>query len=78
MQIEIFSDGGDFCVRLPGSPMVVRWFRRAGTWMNVREKLSGQARKVEFGDLPDDLREEILAFVARAEAMGNQIWKSQN
>ena len=78
MRIEIFSDGESFYVRPPGSPAAVRWFRRDEGWASVREKPPGRAREVEFAELPDDLKEEILAFVARAEAMGSPIWKSQN
>lgn len=78
MNIEIFAGEGDFYIRLPGGSMALRWFCEAGNWINAKEKPPDRAQRVEFGDLPGELREEILAFVARAEAMGNQIWDSQN
>jgi len=78
MNIEIFAGEGDFYIRLLGSPGVVRWFREEESWGQVKAPLPDGARKVAFGELPNELREEVLAFVARAEAMGNQIWSSQN
>lgn len=78
MNIEIFAGEGDFYIRLPGSPMALHWFCEEGNWVNAKEKLPDSAQRAEFGQLPDELREEILAFMARAAAMGNHIWEAQN
>ncbi len=73
MKIEIFAgEGGEFYIRPPGSSGALRWFCSEGSWFNAREQLPDGARKAEFGELPEALREEILAFAARAETMGNQ------
>jgi len=79
MKINIFAGEEEvFYIRPPGSSGALRWFCREGRWLNAREKLPEGARKVEFSELPDALREEILAFAARAETMGNQVWSEGN
>lgn len=79
MKIEIFAgEGGEFYIRPPGSSGALRWFCSEGSWFNAREQLPDGARKAEFGELPEALREEILAFAARAETMGNQVWSGDN
>ena len=78
MKIEIFAEGEDFFIRLPGGAGALRWFCRDGSWLNERASLPGKSRPVKISDLPGDLLEEVLAFIARAEVMGNQIWSSQN
>ena len=78
MKVEIFAAGEEFFIRLPGGAGALRWFCRDGRWLNERGGVPDEARAVEIGDLPGDLLEEVLAFITRAEAMGNQIWSSQN
>lgn len=79
MEIEIFAgEEADFFTRFPGRPEVLRWFRQEGNWLNVRERLPAGARPVAFGALPAELQEEILALVARLEAVGGLLWSSPN
>lgn len=78
MKIEIFTEGEAFFIRLPGGAGALRWFCQDGRWLNERARVPGGSRPVEMGDLPGELLEEVLAFIARAEVMGNQIWSSQN
>jgi len=79
MKIEIFAGEEEaFYIRLPGSSGALRWFCREGSWFNAREQLPKGVRKAEFTELPEALREEILAFAARAETMGNQVWSEGN
>jgi len=79
MKIEIFAgEEEEFYIRMPGSAGALRWFCCEGSWLNAREKLPKGARKAEFFELPETLREEILAFAARAEVMGNQAWSAEN
>jgi hypothetical protein len=78
MEIEIFTGADGFFVRLPGKPVVLRWFRQGEGWGSAREELPAQVRKIGFGELPVELQEEILAFAARAEAIGGPVWGSPN
>ncbi|MBT4613390.1 MAG: hypothetical protein HOM68_19580 [Gemmatimonadetes bacterium] len=47
------------------------WRREADRWVSAPAALPSGAQKVTVQELPDDLREELLAFVARAQAMGS-------
>ena len=79
MRIEIYSGQGDeYYIRLPGSAGALRWQRQEDCWTSQRGALPDDAQRLEFGRLPQDLQEEVLAFVTRAEAMGNQIWSAMN
>ena len=78
MKIELFAAEEDFFIRLPGGAGALRWFCRQGRWLNERASVPAGARLAKIDDLPGDLLEEVLAFITRAEAMGNQIWGSQN
>lgn len=76
--LEIYDAGGDYYLRLAGSTGALRWSCRDGDWRAAPEKLPAGLQRVELPDLPPPLREEILAFAARAEAIGNQTWSAQN
>ena len=46
------------------------WYREQDRWASKPEALPAGAESITVVELPDDLREELLAFVARAEVMG--------
>ncbi len=46
------------------------WYREQDRWASKPEALPTWAESITVVELPDDLREELLAFVARAEVMG--------
>jgi hypothetical protein len=46
------------------------WRRDADRWVSAPEVHPSTAQTVTIQELPADLREELLAFVARAQAMG--------
>ncbi len=54
------------------------WRREQDRWLSRAEKPPAEAETITVQELPDDLREELLAFVARAEAMGINRWDSGN
>ena len=74
MNLEIYTDGTDYYIRPSGSPATLRWYRQGEHWACARGEMPTGARTVDFGGLPGDLQEEIMAFVARSEVMGSQIW----
>ena len=78
MQVEIYRGEEDYFVCRGSSVVALRWYRDGEHWACAKETLPSGVEKVEVEDLPGDLQEELLAFMARAEMMGNQIWSSQN
>ena len=54
------------------------WYREGDHWVSRPEALPAEATPVTLPALPPDLREELLAFVARAEAMGPARWSTGN
>ena len=74
MDLEIYTDGTEYYVRSSALPAVLRWHREEGRWACRKEEVTVAVQKTDFGELPGDLQEEILAFMTRSEAMGNQIW----
>ena len=78
MHFEIYGDGEDFYIRPPSNPTALCWFYLEGSWSCERAGFPELAQKVEFGELPGDLQEEILAFAARSEVMGAQVWGMSN
>ncbi len=54
------------------------WYRDGDHWASRPEAKPADATIVTLPALPPDLREELLAFVARAEAMGPANWDSGN
>ncbi len=78
MQIEIYRDGENYYVCQGQGGVALRWFRDGDHWTCVKGKRPADMERAEAGDLPGDLQEELLAFLTRAETMGNQIWSSLN
>ena len=78
MAIEVFGLGAAYYIRKRATQRVVKWFQDGERWNSESTSLPANSTLLAFDELPADLREEILAFVARAEALGNQVWSSGN
>ena len=78
MGIEVFQHGERFFVRKSATTKAISWEMKAGRWVNEPAALPEASASVPFAELPEDLREEMLAFVARAEALGSQVWSRSN
>ena len=68
MQATLYTDEGAYFIRL-GNGLVIRWCRAEEEWNKSRADLPGGATQIDFADLPEVLREEVLAVLARAAAM---------
>jgi hypothetical protein len=53
-----------------GATPCVAWRREGERWISAPASLPAEAEGVAVEDVPDDLREELLAFATRAEVMG--------
>lgn len=70
MEVEIYTDGAVYYLGRGGAGW--RWQQENGRWIAVRAEVPHGAIKARFAELPPALQEELLAFAARAEALGNQ------
>ena len=68
MQATLYTDDGAYFIRL-GNGLTIRWCRAEDGWSKSRTELPSGARQIDFADLPEALREEVLAVLARAAAM---------
>ena len=68
MQATLYTDDGAYFIRL-GNGLTIRWRREEEGWNKSRTELPSGARQIDFADLPEALREEVLAVLARAAAM---------
>ena len=68
MQATLYTDDGAYFVRL-GNGLVLRWCRAEEGWNKSRAELPDQAVQIGFAALPEALREEVLAVLARAAAV---------
>lgn len=78
MAIEVFGLDAAYYIRKGATQRVVRWFQDGERWASESTSLPANSTPAAFDELPADLCEEILAFVARAEALGDQVWSSGN
>ena len=70
MSIRIYRCDGDIYLTRVGTLPCLRWYLHDERWRSQVAPLPAQVDRVTPEQIPDDLREELLAFVARAEAMG--------
>ena len=68
MQATLYTDDGAYFIRL-GNGLVIRWCRAEAEWNKSRAELPGGATQIDFADLPEALREEVMAVLARATAV---------
>ena len=70
MSVRIYQHGGDISLTGAGTTPCLRWSEEQGRWRSQPAELPEQAERLTPENVPDDLREELLAFVTRADAMG--------
>ena len=68
MQATLYTDDEAYFIRL-GNALTIRWCRAEEGWNKSRTKLPSGATQIDFAALPEELREEVLAVLARAAAM---------
>ena len=68
MQATLYTDDGAYFIRL-GNGLTIRWCRAKEGWNKSRTELPSGAKQIDFADLPEALREEVLAVLVRAAAM---------
>ena len=73
MDLEIYTDDKGYYIRRPSHSVVLRWYREEDRWVSTRERMPACCTRVDFADLPADLREEVLASAVRAEAMDDRM-----
>ena len=77
MSTALFNDAGAYFARL-GSGIVLRWRPAVSGWIKDQSELPTGAAQIGFETLPEPLREEILAVLARAEAVQGPMGGSNN
>ena len=70
MPATLYTDDGAYFIRL-GNGLTIRWCRAEEGWNKSRTELPSGATQIDFADLPEVLREEVLAVLARATAVRN-------
>ncbi len=70
MSIRIYQGDGDIYLTGVGTLPCLRWYLQDARWRSEIAPLPAQVDRVTPEQIPEDLREELLAFAARAEAMG--------
>ena len=57
------------CIFLRVGVSTIRWSRVNGEWIAESADLPKQRQSVEFNELPEDLKEEVLASSVRAKTL---------
>ena len=70
--MELYTDGEAWYLAQEGERSGWRWRREGEEWALDRAALSPGAVRARLEELPASLQEELLAFAARAAAMGTQ------
>lgn len=70
--MELYSDGVGWYLAQEGERSGWRWRREGEEWTVDRAALPAGASRARLDELPAGLQEELLAFAARAAAMGTQ------
>ena len=73
MAARVYRHGDRFYLTGAGATTCVAWHRQGEEWVSSPETLPDGAEKAAFQDLPEELREELLAFATRAEVMGEAV-----
>lgn len=77
MATALFNDAGAYFARLSGGT-VLRWCQDGEGWTKDRTELPAGATQIGFAALPEELREEVLAVLARAEAVQGPMGGTNN
>ena len=81
MGVTIYTDGISYYTEVegPGSVSRLHWIREGeGQWSAKEAQRPAEFRETRFADIPGDLQEELLAFAARAKAIGTSSWDFKN
>lgn len=70
MSARVYRHGQDVYLTGAGATPCLCWRRAGDQWLSCPAKLPDGAQPTAIADLPGDLQEELLAFAARADAMG--------
>lgn len=70
--MELYAAGEVWYLMREGEEKGWRWQQLEGQWRVDRHRRPEGAARARVEDLPASLREELLAFAARAAAMGPQ------
>ena len=73
MNLDIYADDTGYYIRRPSHSVVLHWYRQGDRWISAREPVPARCSRVDFADLPADLREEVLASAARADVMDDRM-----
>jgi len=77
MATALFSGDGAYFARLSGGTVLV-WSKDTEGWTKGRCKLPKNADQIGFEALPEELREEVLAVLARADTVQGPIAGTNN
>ncbi len=66
----LYEYAGDIYLTGAGATPCLRWHCDDDSWLSEPAKLPASASTITAEEVPDSLREELLAFVVRADAMG--------
>lgn len=78
MSIRVYQQDTDVFLTGAGAVPCMRWRRSEGVWHSEPTDLPPTVQSISVEQIPDDLREELLAFVVRADAMGAAAQPSGN
>jgi hypothetical protein len=70
MSVQLYQLVDDVYLTGAGATPCLRWHRQDGSWLSEPAELPESATKLHIDQVPEDLREELMAFVVRADAMG--------
>ena len=77
MGTALFSGDGAYFARLSGGTVLV-WSKDTEGWTKDRCKLPKDVDQIGFEGLPEELREEVLAVLARADTVQGPIGSTNN
>ena len=70
MSVQLYQLVDDVYLTGAGVTPCMRWHRKEGRWMSEPSELPESATKLHIDQVAEDLWEELMAFVVRADAMG--------
>ena len=77
MASALYSNDGVYFARLSGGT-VLAWSSTDAGWGKDRVELPAGAQQIGFAALPEELREEVLAVLARADAVQGPLGGAKN
>ena len=77
MATALYSSDGVYFARLSGGT-VLAWSSTGAGWSKDRVELPAGAEQIGFAALPEELREEVLAVLTRADAVQGPVGGAEN